>query len=211
MKPESIEVILFLLQSKKPKRIDQIHRALLSNSDYERRYQSYKKDGGRILRRILDSLLLSPYFDVSKNEEGETVYSSYQTLSNLQTVNQVQFIGSDAANDDDIELSNNLIQSLINQNLADETLLHQMAYLHDDEYAVLQNIITAIQSESCVDLHTNIEVIYNVKPEYIAVKNLQIEFELEQDNNFLSVPLSQVQKAVATTKSMGYQSFNTRR
>jgi hypothetical protein len=192
MKQESIEVILFLLQSKKPKRIDQIHRALLSNSDYERRYQSYKKDGGRILRRILDNLILSPYFEVSKNAEGETVYSSYQTLSNLQSVNQVQFIGPNAANDDDIELSNNLIQSLINQNLADQTLLNQMAYINDHDYSALQQIISALQSESYIEIHTSSEVLYKAKPVYVAVKSLKIEIDFDQNNACFSLPLSDV-------------------
>ena len=208
MKQESIEVILFLLQSKKPKRIDQIHRALLNNSDYARRYQDYKKDRGRILKRILDGLLLSPYFDVSKNEEGEVVYSSYQTLSNLQTVNQIQFIGPDASNDDNIELSNNLIQSLINQNLADQTLLNQMAYLHDDKYTVLQQIIAALQSENHVDLHTNTEVIHDAKPEYIAVRNLQVEIDYGKRNNCFSIPLSSVHKADANNTYAGFKRQN---
>lgn len=205
MKQESIEVILFLLQSKKPKRIDQIHRALLSNSDYERRYQSYKKDGGRILRRILDNLLLSPYFEVSKNAEGETVYSSYQTLSHLQTVKQVQIVGPDAANDDDIDLSNNLIQSLINQNLADQTLLNQMAYINDHDYTALEQIISALQSESYMDIHTNSEVHFKVKPVYVAVKNLKIEIDFDQNKSCFSIPLSDVKETVVNNINTDYQ------
>lgn len=200
MKLESIEVILFLLQSKKPKRIDQIHRALISNTDYERRYKSYKKDGGRILKRILDGLLLSPYFDVSINEKGETVYSSYQTLSNLQTVNQIQFIGTKAANDDDLDLSNNTIQSFIDEGLADQALLNQMAYIHDEKYSVLQNIILAIQSKKHITLHTYSDVICDVKPEYIEVKNLQITIKYYLNSTTMTLPLSNIKRAVANNK-----------